>query len=273
MKKLTTLLALIAVSALAQDDAAVQTGTPVKLEAINGKVIRAMLQSLENDTVTFQPYKSNKTIDVGIDKVKHFEFYPKYDKTAVEAAFNKGEYAEVLAILDPMMEPFEQYMPVDNNLHPAFLIQMKAHYALGDFSTVRKFANLLLISPLDSEMTMQGKVYQTLSIQAEGDFSEAEKLRAAIEVDAARLYIHACALRAQAQPKQAMQIVVDIIAEHANEIEWLAPSELLSAQLYLDLGMTNSALNTARQVKNIYAGTYIAADAGKLHAQLQTPEE
>ena len=41
------------------------------------------------------------------------------------------------------------------------------------------------------------------------------------------------------EPEAAMQEVIEIIIERANEVEWLAPTEFLAAEIYLELGMTN----------------------------------
>jgi hypothetical protein len=119
---------------------------------------------------------------------------------------------------------------------------------------------------------MKGKIYKALAAIAEGDYEAAEKLKPEIESEAAKLYMQACTQRQQGELKQAMQTVVNIIAEHGNDVEWLGPGELLSANLYLDLALTNSALNTARQVKNMYAGSHIGGDGAKLYEQLQTAE-
>ena len=86
--------------------------------------------------------------------------------------------------------------------------------------------------------------------------------------EAAKLYLLACVQRVQNEPKKAIQTVTSIIAEHGNDVEWLAPSELLSAQIYLDMAMTNSAVNTARQVMNMYAGTYVSGDAARFYNRL-----
>ncbi len=269
MKKIATLLILLNLSTFAQAEAIAQSGTPARLEAINGKQIKVFLQSLEDGNLTFAPFKSTKSMTVGVDKISSLEFYPKYDAEACEAAFNQGDYTAVLGILDPLLEPFATYMPIENNLQSAFVMQMKAQFSLGENLKVQKSADLLLATQLDSGLAIQGQVYKALSALAEGDIPAAETLSDELENAAAKLYLQACIQRSQGQFKGAMDSVVSIISEYGNEVEWLGPSELLSAHLYLDLAMTNSALNTARQVKNIYAGTHISADAGALYEQLK----
>jgi len=269
MKKLATLLILISLSAFAQEEEElVQSGTPAMLEAANGKKMKVFLQTLENESLTFQLFKSPKNMTVPCAKIKSLKFFSKYDEAAVEASFNGGDYTAVCSVLDPLMVDFEQYMPIENNLYSVFVLHLKAHLGLEEYDKVRISADAMIANTFDYRQAMKGRVYKALAAIAEGDFETAEKQRADIESKAALLYLKACTQRAQGQPKEAIQTVVNIIAEHGNDVEWLGPGELLSAHLYLDLALTNSALNTARQVKNMYAGSNIGGEGAKLYAQL-----
>jgi hypothetical protein len=272
MKKLTTLLILISLSSFAQEQELVQTGTPAMLEAANGKKMKVFLQSLENESLTFQPFKSSKNMSVPSSKIKSLEFFPKYDEAGLEVSFNAGDYTAVCSMLDPLMVDFEQYMSIENNLYSVFVLHLKARLGLGEYEKVQTAADAMISNTFDYRQAMKGRVYKALAAIAEGDFDTAEKQRADIESEAALLYLNACTQRAKGQPKEAMQTVIDIIAEHGNDVEWLGPGELLSANLYLDMALTNSALNTARQVKNMYAGSHIGGDGAKLYEQLQTAE-
>ena len=88
-----------------------------------------------------------------------------------------------------------------------------------------------------------------------------------MENEAAQLYLEACAFRAQDQPVQAIKVSNTIIQDHAYDMEWLERSEYLNAQLYLDMTgsnsviQTSSAINTARQVKNMHKGSNVAGEA------------
>ena len=46
-------------------------------------------------------------------------------------------------------------------------------------------------------------------------------------------------------------------------------SEFLNVHLYMDIGLTNSAIQTARQVKNIYGNSNVAAEAQKMQTFLE----
>lgn len=263
---------LTAIGAVAQEQA-VQSGVPARLEAINGKQARVFLQHLKDGKLTFQAYKSDKDISVDATKIKSLTFFPKYDAEAVTADFNAGNYAGVISTLDPLLEPFWEYMLVDNTLRDAFCMLMDAHLKTGDFPKVLKAAALLQASGAPNLM-QRGQVNTALAALAGGDFKTAEKIRNEVESEAAGLYLQASIERKNDQPKAAIKTVSIVIADHANVVEWLGPSELLCANLYMDMlgsipGITtNSARNTARQVKNMYGGTPVAADARKLWVSL-----
>ena len=248
-----------------------QSGQPAVLEAGNGKKARVFLQSLENGTLVFEPYKSTKEISVPAGKVKYLEFVLKYDAAGVSKAFAGGDYAAVVATLGPLLEPYAPYMVIDNNLRDAFAMLMEAYRENGELPKARKAAEVLMESG-NPALVLRGQVVLALAAIAEKEFQTAEKIQAQVSSEAAGLYLKASIERAKGEPKAAIQTAIDIIADHGNDLDWMPPAELLCAQLYLDMGMTNSAAHTARQVEHIYAGTHISADAARLRAPLKMDE-
>jgi outer membrane protein assembly factor BamD (BamD/ComL family) len=91
----------------------------------------------------------------------------------------------------------------------------------------------------------------------------------AITSPAEKLYTQACMERAKGDPKSAIQTAVKVIALYSGEKEWLARSELLSAELYLELGMPEAADITARQIQNLYAGMDVAKKADVLRSKIK----
>ena len=284
-------------------------GVAAQLTVSNGKVISVRLQALEDNKVTFKA--GAKEMTVPVNKVSRFKFalnkeeYDFFTTNQVISSesvkefttpdigkrekldlifnqilenvadeYNKGNYAEVVSAMASYLSQRAPYMQVENNLQETFLILMESYRGLDNFSDVRKCAAPLLKSD-NAELVLKAQVNNALASLAEDDFQMAEKLCEEIESEAAALYLKACIQQAKGEPKAAMQIITDVIAEHGNDIDWMAPSELLSAQLYMDMistngvGIgTNSAINTARQVKNMYGGTAVAADAKKLWIDL-----
>jgi len=274
MKRLLISLAALAAACAAQGQkqkAEPQPGTPAVLEAVNGKKARVFLQRLEDGKLVFQPYKSTREITVDAAKVKRLDFVLKYDAEGVSQAFVDGDYAGVVATLEPLLESYAPYMVVENNLRDAFAMLMKAYRENGELAKARKAAGILLQSG-DPALVERGQVVLALASIADNDLAAAERIRGEVPSEAASLYLKASIERAKGEPKTAIKTAVGIIAEHGNDMDWLPPAELLCARLYLDMGMTNSAAHTARQVEHIYAGTHISADARKLRAPLKVDE-
>jgi hypothetical protein len=304
------LVALSATVAIAQDTP-VQTGTPSRLEAANGKKASVYLQRLEGGNLTFQAPKSTKNMTVPLNKIKslgfsmskeEFDFYreqnvisaekiteifkkPDLDRGAkleemfavilenIAGIYNQGDYAGFISAIEPLMRERTQYMAIENNLDDFFIMLMESHRKLGDFSNVRECAATLSASP-DPDKVEKAKSTLALVAITENDIATAETIRGELSSKAAALYLKALIEQAQGNSKQAIQTVSVIIAEHGNDLEWMPQSELLNAHLYLEMTgtnsviTTNSAMNTARQVKNMYAGSNVAADAKKFWASL-----
>ncbi len=273
MKRLwISLMALVAVVAMAQTPE-VQSGTPALLEAINGKQARVFLQKMEDGTLTFQPLKSTRNMTAPISKISRLTFFPKYDAAAVEQQVNSGDYAAALSTLVPLMEPYWEYMVVENNMRDPFCMLMDAYRKNGDFPKAREAADVLLKCS-DSNMVYRGQVNIALVAIAENDLETAKKIRNEVTSETAGLYLQASIERVEQGPKVAIWTVTGIILNHANDVEWLGPSELLCANLYVDMLGTNSVITTnspmltARAVKTMYNGTSVAADAEKLWISL-----
>jgi hypothetical protein len=268
------LMALSAVAVTAQEQVT-QSGTPATLEAANGRKAKVFLQSLEGDNLTFQPFKSPNDMTVPASKITSLEFYPKYDEAAVNDLFIAGDFAGVLNIMEPVMSDYFQYMAIDNNMRTPFVLMYNCYRFNGNFEMAEKFANKL-VDCNDEKLQLKGQAGLALVAIQKGQLGEAEKLKLEVAEKsvAAGLFLEASIERAKGEPKKAIQTVTLMIEEHANDLEWLPASELLSAYCYLDMAgtnsiiTTNSALNTARQVKNMYSGTAVAVDATKLWVSL-----
>lgn len=264
---LISLIALSAMGVMAQD-AQVQSGTPAKL-TVRGKTINVYLQSLEDGKLTFQMAKSPKNIPAPAEKVTSLQFFPKYDEEAVIAAYGRGDYESMLAALEPVMNEYLPYMMIDNNMRDKFDMMYNAYCSQENFAKIKELA-AIMIAIGDEDRVVRAQVGNALAMIHAGDIASAEKAVEELGNEAAKLYLTACIQRAQGDPVNAIQTVTTIISEHANDMEWLPAGELLNAYLYLDMTgtnsviTTNSAMYTARQVKNIYKGSNVAADAEKL---------
>lgn len=279
MKRIiVSLIALTAVVVQAQNKVT-QSGVPAILEAANGKKLQVFLQSMENEKLVFQARKSTKNIAVPSSKISSLEFFPKYDKDAVNTAFVQGDFSGAIEILEPLMVDYIDYMPIENNMRESFVLLYNCYRFSGDYDNAKLYAEMFLTCGSE-ELEMKGKAGLALVAIAKEDFPTAEKYQVELAEKsvAAGLYLKASIERAKGEPKQAIQTVTIIIKEHANDIDWLPASELLASYCYLDMTgsnsviSTNSPMNTARQVKRMYAGSAVSVDAEKLWTSLGGPE-
>jgi tetratricopeptide (TPR) repeat protein len=272
MKRLFNIFAtFLAVAALAQ--AQEQTGVPAKMEVVTGKVVPVFLQSLVDGKLIFQIYKRTRNIPLkDITKIDRLDFINEFDREGVTQLFNAGDYQAVVdkmtADLKPSLDEYWQYMLIENNYQTDFCNLMTAYLELGDMENAERTASILSRSS-NQEVRIKGLSTSIKLALAKGNIEDAKKMLESVDSEVGTLYLKACIERASDNPKAAFLLVNKIISETPNDLIWMPQSELLNVHLYMDIGLTNSAIQTARQVQNIYANSNIAADAGKLKASLE----
>ena len=86
---------------------------------------------------------------------------------------------------------------------------------------------------------------------------------------AEQLYNQALELRHEGNSYDAIQVLSKAIVHHATNENFIAKSELLSAELYIDLNLLSAADATAKQVVNIYVNSDAAIEAALLREQIE----
>ncbi len=89
----------------------------------------------------------------------------------------------------------------------------------------------------------------------------------------AKLFYKANMERAKGEPELALKTLAQLIVHHAHDEKWIARSELISAELYLELGLYDAADVTARQIQMIYEGTDVADKATTLRSKIKILRE
>ena len=100
-----------------------------------------------------------------------------------------------------------------------------------------------------------------------------EQRVATITDPAARLFFQANIHRAKGELEQALQALAELNVHHAHDKRWITRSELLSAKLYLELGMPDQAEVTARQVEFLNEGTEAAETARLFREKIKQVKE
>lgn len=118
-------------------------------------------------------------------------------------------------------------------------------------------------------LTDQQLIHQAVAALGENDSDGVRALASKIQEAAPRLFLLAQADRLSGKPEAAIQKVAQVVAFHYQNIDWLPRSELLCAELYMELGKTNAAQAVVRQILQLYAGTDVAKEADVLRLEIE----
>lgn len=268
MKRVILGISLLAsLSAIAQQT---QPGTPAQLEVSNGKSANVFLQRIEGNTLMFQSVGSARNMPAPVGQIASLTFFPKYDAIGLERSFADADYEEVVLQYGRALAPYWAYMSISNNVQMDLLRLTRSYLKTGELEKVIEAANTLQASRHEP-IRLQGQSFALQVALATNDVAAAEAVYASVESEPAKLFLGACIERAKQQPREAIKLLTQLIAEHGNELDWMPAAELLCAELYLDMEYTNSAVATARQVSRIYRGDAVAGEALLLKESLPEP--
>jgi len=243
----------------------------------NGQKWRYILLSQNGASLQVRTEKLKEHRTVAVEEIDWLDIQvAKYDEMLLQQRFNEADYAAIVTVLEPIVLPSADFMGIPNNLQDGFNLLMRTYCENGDTAKAREASARLMKSP-DPELKCSAQVCRVRSALAENDLQTAEAVLAKISDPAAALYARACVERARQTPEIAIQTAVQLIAEHPNNLDWMPLTELLCAELYLEMGRPDSAEAAARQTQKLYAGTNIEKKAQALHTTIEQlpkqPEE
>ena len=83
------------------------------------------------------------------------------------------------------------------------------------------------------------------------------------------LYEQACAIRESGDPRGAIELAATGVARYSQDKEWIAKTEWLCAELYMELNMLDAADVTARQITLLYPDTEFDKNAQALRIKIE----
>jgi hypothetical protein len=266
MKRLS---AVCFAAALSLSAAGAPPGAPAVLERNDGRAWRVYLQRIDGEAVVTRLENSSEERLFKMSDVLRLDFtHAPYDSAAVGARFREADYAAVIRTLAPAIAPYRNYAAISNNLEADFCLLMNAYLENGDFGKARELSDRLMTSR-NPPVQVSAQVGRTLAALGESDLKTAGAIVPKIQNPAAQLYAQACVERAEKKPRAAIQTAVKLIAGHPNDMDWMPRTELLCAELYSEMGMTNAAAATARQTQKLYAGTNVEKEAQALRSKTE----
>jgi len=239
----------------------------------DGRAWRLILMGNDGTYLTGRTEKLSEVKQIALADIDRLDIQNgEYDENSVRRRFNEADYTAVITALEPVLTSSADFMGIRNNLHDAFNLLMQAYHENGDVGKARE-ASSRLMETSNPELKCSAQVCRVLAALAGGDLKTAEAVQAEISDPAAKLYARACVERARQKPETAIQTAVELIAEHPNDLNWMPRTELLCAELYLEMGMTASAGAAARQTQKLYAGTNTGKEAQALRSILEQSTE
>ena len=244
-----------------------------KLVRTDRKAFRVVLEDCDEVQLTYKLENGRESKILPVAEVDNVQIQlPKLSLDELQARLVAAEYGDVVSVLEPVVGNAGKYMIVPNNIVPVFALLTKAYLRNGDIAKARSAAEQLQVVS-DPEIKREAQSIIAECIVESGDLEEAKKRVAKLEDSAARLYLTARIQRDEKQSKEAMQTIVELIASHPNDHNWMPQAEYLCAQLYLDLGMPDSAAEVARQTVTLYPGSEFKIEAQKLQEEINQKTE
>ncbi|MBC8206285.1 MAG: hypothetical protein H8E68_03945 [Kiritimatiellaeota bacterium] len=117
------------------------------------------------------------------------------------------------------------------------------------------------VTPVEETPAEVTPVEETPAEVTPAEIQAMEKKILTVNDPAARLFYQANIYRAKGEMEKALQSLAKLTALHSHNERWVTRSELLSAMLYLEVGLPDAAEVTSRQVEFLNKGTDAAEQA------------
>lgn len=258
--KLYSLVIIFTASSYAQDLIGV-------IDLNNGRKTNVIIQKSDNTDIHFIEYKSKKKFVVPADKVNSIKFISEYNFDNFRNEINFTD--EAFINFENEIKKYSNFMFVNNNLLNYFYDYLDYVFISDRFeNSLIYYIDILKSSPVSS-INAKGLHYECMYRIKIHEFDKVQEIAENISNEADKIYYQALIFNEQKKFKDAMQTVTQMIINHPNNTSWLPPTELLAAKIYLSLGLTNSAISTIKQIKNIYNGTITAKVAEEVSNLLE----
>lgn len=265
MKRMVLLLAGVVLSSSVFGES---TGVAAILERQNGKAFQLKLTGNTGEFLTARLENAPQDTKYAVDDIKSLQFPVTVDLFDLDAKFAAANYKDIIEQLEPKLTPCFDYLAFRNNVESAASMLLKAYAWDGEYAKADDLARRLLENK-NPAVIKQAQFYQIISYIGLDRLDDAEKLRLELKNPPEKIYLKAYIERAKKQPKEAIQTAIELIADYGNDMDWMPQTEWLCAGLYLDMGMTNSAVSVAHQVSVFYEGMNVGKEAEQLQAELQ----
>jgi hypothetical protein len=253
-----------------------QSGLPAKMSIKGGNTVDVFLQRVEDGNIIFQLNRSTKDEPGPIDRIVYLKFLSALDGEELVRLYSTADYDGMIRNinrgLNSKTDDYWQFMRVNNNYKTVFLMLMEAYFKVGDYERAAA-AGTGFAQNEDEIAADKGRAMLIHLALMQEELESAEKMLEEVVSPAAKLYLTACVQQKKGEYKASIWSVADLLEQYANDLDWVPQAELLNAvsyRLWSDDAVEpymDSAIFTARQVKNIHVDSSCSGEAEQLQEQ------
>ena len=254
-----------------------QSGLPAKMTIMNGNTADVFLQRVEGGNLVFQANRSTRDLSGPIDKIYYLQFLSKLDGELLVNLYSSADYAGMIQNIDQGLnsktDEYWQFMSINNNYKKVFLMLMESYFEVGNYEQAAAAGAGFAQNEEDDVAADKGRAMLIRLALMQDQIEEAEKRLEEVVTPSAKLYLTACIQQKKGEYKESIWSVSDLLEQYANDLDWVPQAELLNAVSYRLLAddevvpYMDSAISTARQVKNIHVDSSCAGEAKQLQEQ------
>lgn len=261
----------------------VEAAKPLPAELImpGGRFWKGQVVGRDGDWLEFATEASAQPIRVGVNTIQELAFQLDLDTDRLDELNQTLQYPQAIGLLESALRPYEPFQDLPSNLAPFYSMLMELYYKTENYAASLEYASRISDYARDEELKRKSVVFRGMCLIAAGRLSEADALFAShgwtrdLTDDAPPedLYITARFLFAKKDYAAAMETVAKVVAFHSDDREWVRPAELLCAEIYLEMGMLDSASEVVREMALIYKDSFEAEQAQKLKLKIDAARD
>lgn len=250
-----------------------QSGLPAKMSIKGGNAVDVYLQQIADGKVIFQLNKSSQNRPGPIDKIAYLQFLSMLDGEELSQLYSTADYEGMIRMIDRGLssktDDYWEFMCINNNYKTVFLMLMESYFNIGDYERASA-AGIAFAQNEDAAVADKGRAMGIRLALMQDENEEAEKIMEEVVSPVAKLYLTACIQQKKGEYKASIWSVADLLKQYSNDLDWVPQAELLNAvsyRLWADDNVEpymDSAIFTARQVKNIHVDSSCSGEAEQL---------
>lgn len=247
----------------------------VRIQLTNSKEYLGAVSSRDSESVVFLPYGAEQPVRIPDRQIVYIKLMrpDSSDTKEIDRLFDVGEYRSVAEKLNMLLSPYSDYITLPSNLTHLFLKWLAASYWTGDFDRTLMLATALAgaVAQEDQQTLL---FYGGLARFEKGDFQGMAAFLQSPDADttyppesAARLYIESRMLQHKENYIQAIRTAALLMVRHSRDADWMPKAELLCAEIYVQLGMPDSANAVLADIDALYSDPDIQKQAAVIAAK------